>query len=330
LTKESIPKKSSAESSQSNIKGQQSDVAKHIPVLLNEVLKIIDPIPDKFIIDGTANGGGHLAAIMERMEFRGTILAVEWDRSVFERTRDRFNSEFKIQNSKLEIHWANENYANIPEILQREKLGKADGLLLDLGFSSEQLESGKGFSFKTIEKGDEPLDMRYDRRHGRLTAAEAINSLREEELADIIFKYGEERFSRYIAKGIVEARKVDRIIAVKDLVEVIRKAVPKFFKKGEADIIARTFQALRIYINDELGNVERILRNLPEVMNKGGIIAIISFHSLEDRLVKNHFKKLEEDGIARILTKKPITPAEEEIKGNPASRSAKLRAIRIN
>ena len=311
----------------------------HIPVLLNEALEVLDPKSGEFIIDGTTDGGGHLEAIIGKMK-AGTVLAVDWDKDILDRTKDRLNSKFKIQNSELDIHWENKNYANIPEILKERNLPKADGLLLDLGFSTEHLESHIGFSY--AEKYiDEPLDMRYERYgadggvsgDARATASDVVNSLREEELADIIYKYGEERFSRYIAKRIVEAREKQSIITVKDLVEAIKKAVPKFFKKGEKDMIARTFQALRIYVNQELENVENILKNLTGkegVMNKGGRVAIISFHSLEDRIVKNHFKEMERAGTAKILTKKPISPKEDEIKRNPASRSAKLRAIQIN
>ncbi len=300
----------------------------HIPVLLNETLESLDPKPGELIIDGTTNGGGHLEAIIERMK-EGTVMAVEWDADIIRKTQERIDAELKAKSSKLKAIWINDNYANIPEILVREKLGKADGLLLDLGFSTEQLESQRGFSF--AEKDiDEPLDMRYDRTGSEPTAAEVLNSLREEDLAAIIYRYGEERFSRFIAKGIVEARKKERIITVKQLVEVVKKSVPKFFKKGEMDVVARTFQAIRIYVNHEFENIESILKSLPSIMNKGGRVAIISFHSLEDRMVKNHFNEMVKEGKAELITKKPIAPTETEIKNNPKSRSAKLRAIIIN
>ena len=309
-------------------------VMPHIPVLLKETLEVLNPKKGEFIIDGTTDGGGHLEAVIEKMR-EGSVLAVDWDKDIIEATKERISARFGKSYPKLQIVWANDNYANVPEIVTREKLDKADGLLLDLGFSTEHLESKKGFSFKAVEKGgDEPLDMRYDRYGSdgmeRATAAEVVNSLREEELADIIFKYGEERFSRQVAKGIVDARKKGKIITVAKLVEVIRSAVPKFFRKGEMDVVARTFQALRIYVNQELENVESILRSLTQIMNKGGRVAIISFHSLEDRLVKNYFKEMESKGIAKILTKKPIVPSEREVSDNPKSRSSKLRAIQIN
>lgn len=302
----------------------------HIPVLLNEVLEALKPSPGKFIIDGTTNGGGHLEAIISKIE-AGKILAIDWDKDVLERTKARV-----LVPAKIDIRWANDNYAHIPKILERENFSKADGLLLDLGFSTEQLESLRGFSYADSDI-DEPLDMRYQKYEAdvdsggnvRATASDVINSLREKELADIFWKYGEERFSRQIAKKILEERAGKSIITVKDLVAVIKSAVPRFFRKGERDVIARVFQALRIYVNDELGNIESILQDIPKVMGKGGRVAIISFHSLEDRLVKNRFKELEKEGVGKIITKKPIVPTTAEIKSNPASRSAKLRVIEI-
>ncbi len=303
----------------------------HIPVLLKEVLEALDPKSGQFIIDGTTNGGGHLEAIINKMD-EGQVLAIDWDKDILERTKARVESDLKAKSSKLKAIWISDNYTDIPLILESNNLGHADGLLLDLGFSTQQLEAHQGFSY-TEKAIDEPLDMRYDRyeKNGnvRATASDVVNSLREEELADIIYKYGEERFSRYVAKRIVEAREERSIITVIDLVAAIKKAVPKFFRKGESDMIARTFQALRIYVNQELDNVESILKSLPTVMNAGGKVAIITFHSLEDRLVKQAFRDMETRGIAKILTKKPIAPTETEIIENPASRSAKLRVIQI-
>lgn len=215
----------------------------------------------------------------------------------------------------------NANYADLPEILKENNLPKADGLLLDLGFSSAQLEkSGRGFSFLR----NEILDMRYELKKGGLTAAEIINSLSEKELADVIFKYGEEGFARKIAKKIIEERKQKRILTTFDLVNAVKKTV---FGNKLPLAITRTFQAVRIYVNKELENLESILKNLQKIVKPKGRVAIISFHSLEDRLVKNCFKKLAKEGKAEILTKKPIRPSEGEIKRNPRSRSAKLRAI---
>lgn len=298
----------------------------HIPVLLKEVIEILNPVSGEFFIDGTAGSGGHSAVILEKIGLTGKLLCVDWDAGVIKKLHITLCKRSLIQcNNVLLI---NGNYADLSEILESlkaEKLEslKADGLIIDLGFSSEQLGGGKGFSFMK----DEPLDMRYAKEG--LTAAEIINSFSEKELADIFFRYGEERFSWQIAKKITEERKKKRILTTFDLVEIIKKAAPKFYEKGRIHPATRVFQALRIYVNNELENLETILKNLDKILKLKGRAAIISFHSLEDRLVKNYFRQMAKDGKAEILTKKPIMASEEEIKNNPRSRSAKMRAIKI-
>ncbi|MBI3638227.1 16S rRNA (cytosine(1402)-N(4))-methyltransferase RsmH, partial [Candidatus Wolfebacteria bacterium] len=306
----------------------------HTPVLLKETIEILDPKPGEFFIDGTIGNGGHSKEILKRIGPNGKLLGIDWDKNAIAKLQIA-----ELQNCKnlILLHG---NYADLPKILknlpagrQGKKLGKANGLLLDLGFSSEQLESGRGFSFLK----DEPLDMRYNAKsqisnlksQNNLTAAEVINQFSEKDLADIIFKYGEERFSRRIAKAITEQRKIKRILGTFNLVEIIKKAVPKSYERGRIHPATRTFQALRIYVNNELKNLENLLKNIDKIVKNEGRIAIISFHSLEDRLVKNRFKELKNEGKAVILTKKPITAGDEEIKNNPRSRSAKLRAIKI-
>jgi len=217
-------------------------------------------------------------------------------------------------------------------------------MLVDLGLSSDQLEeSGRGFSFQK----DEPLDMRYDarinsdfdadkrgyisvdqRNNRRISAAEVINNFSEKDLADIFWKYGEERFSRKIADKIVETRRKKPIRTSAELAEIVKSAFPKY--RGKIHPATRVFQALRIYVNGELDNLEKLLKNSGQIMESGGRLAIISFHSLEDRLVKNYFREMAKNGVAEILTKKPITPTKEEINNNKRSRSAKLRAIKIS
>lgn len=300
----------------------------HVPVLLNEVIEGLDLRAGKFIIDGTVSGGGHSAAILEKIMPGGMLLGVDWDKNILDRTRKDFESRYKLQaNSYKLVH---SSYTEIPEILKRESLGKADGLLLDLGFSSEQLEAKRGFSYRGESRLNEPLDMRYDTTIDEPTAAEVVNGFKEEDLADVFWKYGEERFARRIAHGIVEERKKKRIITVGELTEAIRKSVPQFFKKGESDVTMRIFQALRIYVNKELENVEDILGKLEEIVKPGARVAIITFHSLEDRLVKNKFKELEIAKKVKIINKKPIAPTDEEVSQNPRSRSAKLRILEIN
>ena len=289
----------------------------HIPVLLKETIEFLNPQPGKFIIDATIGGGGHAAEILKKIGDSGMLLGIDWDKEAIADCQSRF-ADYK------NVILVNGNYADLPEILKQKELPKVDGIAVDLGFSSRQLEkSGRGFSFLK----DEKLDMRYQQETENLTAAEVINQYSEKELADIFWKYGEERNSRKIAKKIIEERKNKRILTTFDLIEIIRKAVPKNYEQGRINPSTKVFQALRIYVNDELGNLEKILKNMSKILK--GRAVIISFHSLEDRLVKNYFRNLSKENGAEILTKKPIRPSEEEIRGNPRSRSAKLRAIII-
>ncbi|MBI3088973.1 MAG: 16S rRNA (cytosine(1402)-N(4))-methyltransferase RsmH [Candidatus Colwellbacteria bacterium] len=216
------------------------------------------------------------------------------------------------------------NYADLPKILKEEKLGKIDGVFLDLGFSSEQLESGRGFSFNP-PAGGEPLIMTYSKE--RLPAYRVLKQLNQKELEEIIRTYGEERYAKRIAKAIWERERKEPMTRSGELVAVIRRAVPSSYNRARINPATRTFMAFRIYVNDELGNLEKFLKAIPLVMAKKGRVAIISFHSLEDRTVKNRFRLLVKENKARLLTKKPIIPSKEEIRANPRSRSAKLRAI---
>ena len=307
----------SSEISLSEGSSSKIQVSRHVPVLLNEVIEFLDLKPGKFIIDGTVNGGGHTEAILEKVSPGGKVLGIDWDEKVLEATKKKFSKE-------KGIILRQGNYADTLEILKKEKLGKAEGLLLDLGFSTEQIEnSGRGFSFDK----DEPLYMTYSDEN--IPVAQIIRELKEDELADVIFKLGGERLSRKIAKAIKDESKKRRIISSLELAEIIRNTVPKSYENGRIDPATRTFQALRIYANRELENLEKILNSLTEILKPKARIAIIGFHSLEDAIVKKHFQKLEQEGILKILTKKPIEPTEEEINHNPKSRSAKLRVATI-
>lgn len=305
----------------------------HIPVLLKEVVEILNPQSEEFFIDGTVGSGGHAMAISEKIGLKGKLLGIDWDEKAVE------SFKTKVKNLKPKTIVVHANYADLPKILKKHNLPKADGLIIDLGFSSESLESGRGFSFLK----NEPLDMRYNTKQD-ITAAEIINSFSEKDLADIFWKYGEERFSRQIAKKIIEQRKSKPIKTTFDLVEIIKKAIPRTYERNRINPATRVFQALRIYVNQELGNLEKALKNLDKVIKgrkikgparnathsvAGGRVAIISYHSLEDRLVKNCFRELKNQGKALILTKKPIRPTLKEIKENPRSRSAKLRVITL-
>lgn len=272
----------------------------HTPVLLNEVIRLLDPKLGEFFIDGTFGGGGHARAILRKIGSRGKLLGVDWD-----------------EETKADVIG---NYADLPEILQERQLPKADGLFLDLGFSSDQLRSGRGFSFSA----DKPLHMTYSKETQPLQ--ERLPQLTEKELADIIYRFGGERYARRIAKAIKEAERQKPIRTSGQLADIVRRALPKNYERGRIDPATRTFQALRIWTNNELGNLEKVLGRLREILRPGGRVAIISFHSLEDKLVKEAFRRGAKEGWLEILTKKPITPSKEEISQNPRSRSAKLRA----
>lgn len=293
----------------------------HKSVLLNEIIEYLNPKPGEVFADGTANGGGHTMAIAEMIAPDGKVIAIEWDREIANNLELKVNSPAGGLKFKNNIKVVNDSYANLKDILRKENIKKIDGIVLDLGFSSVHLEeSGRGFSFQK----DEPLDMRYDTGEGE-TAAEIVNSYNEKDLADIIYKYGEEGFSRQIAKKIVEERKKKRILTTFELVEVVRSAVPAFYRKRRISCATKTFQALRIAVNGELENIENVLPQIVEVLNQGGKIAIISFHSLEDRIIKNFFRNKAKEDLLKIITKKPIVASDEELKKNPRARSAKLR-----
>lgn len=268
----------------------------HIPVLLNEIIDQIEP--NKNYIDCTLSFGGHTKEILKRNQPNGKVLGIEIDKEIFEKT---------IKDNRLIT--VNDSYINLRKITEENNFKDISGILLDAGMSSYHIDlSGKGFSFNK----DEPLLMNYG---DGLTAEEIINEYGEDDLERILREYGEEKFSKKIAKKIVEERKIRKIKGTLQLVEIIRRIVPK----SKINPATRTFQALRIEANKELENLETVLPQALELLNKGGKLMIISFHSLEDRIVKNFIKdnQLELD--------KPITPGESEITSNPRSRSAKLR-----
>ncbi|OGY97771.1 MAG: 16S rRNA (cytosine(1402)-N(4))-methyltransferase [Candidatus Liptonbacteria bacterium RIFCSPLOWO2_01_FULL_56_20] len=286
----------------------------HIPVLLQEVVQILGLKNGDFVIDGTIDGGGHAAAMLKNIGPKGNLLGVDLDAAMITRATARFSRD---KNVALVAG----NYADLPKILESRRMERAHALLLDLGFSSEQLaHSGRGFSFSA----DEPLLMTYD--DGQTPVRDILRQAGEKQLADIIFTLGGERLSRRIAQAIKMRERAKPIRTSRELAEVVRGAVPKHYERGRMDPATRTFQALRIYANDELGNLDRLLHALPEVVRQGGRVAVISFHSLEDKLVKDNFRTMARSGEIELLTKKPVVPSREEQAANPRSRSAKLRA----
>jgi len=284
----------------------------HIPVLQNEALEYLAPKPNDNFIDCTLNGGGHAKAILEKTAPKGKVLGIDADPEIIR------NLKLEIRNLEKRIIPVCDNFANLKEIIKQTKFGQVSGILFDLGMSSWQLEeSGRGFSF--LKK--EPLDMRYSILTP-LTAEKILNYWSVAEIEKVLREYGEERFSSRIAQRILEERKIRPISNTFQLVEIIRQAVPPKFQHQKIHLATRTFQALRIQVNDELNNLKNALPQAAEALSKGGRLAVISFHSLEDRIVKNFFKGQE----LKILTKKPITPGFKEIKINSRARSAKLRA----
>ena len=281
----------------------------HKTVLLNETIEGLDLQNKSIVLDATFGGGGHSKAMLEKYP-NVKIIALDQDKSVSK----------SLINPRISFH--NLNFRDLDKVLEKG----VDGIIFDLGLSSDQLEnSGRGFSF--IKNEPLLMTMKENPRPEDLTASDIVNNWGEKSLADIIYGYGEERFSRRIAKGIIETRKKDKIETTWDLVKVIENNVPAAYRKGRLHFATKTFQALRIAVNDELRTLQIGLRKGFEILEKGGRILVISFHSLEDRIVKRFYKEKEKKGEAKLINKKPITAKREEIKNNPRSRSGKLRIL---
>jgi len=300
----------------------------HTTVMLNEAVEALDPQSEKIYVDGTLGGGGHSRLIAEKILPDGRLFSFDVDDDAILAASENLKG---MDNVKI----IKSSYVNIPQELEKEGITKiSGGILFDLGASFHQLTCGeRGFSFMK----EAPLDMRFDREQD-LTAFDIVNNFKEAELADIFYLYGEERFSRKIAKIITETRKIKKIQTTTELAELVKKNIP-FIKKGFHPA-TRVFQALRIAVNQELSAIETTLQQTVHLLDKDAKIVVISFHSLEDRLVKNIFKKLSSSCLCppeqlicscppkqlKILTKKPICPSDDEIKLNPSARSAKMRA----
>ena len=274
-------------------------------------------------VDGTLGGGGHAKALLSQQKVTSgkiKVIGIDQDLEAIFAAKNNL-AEFKDQ-----VEFVHDNYSNLPSILENKEIEKVDGILLDLGVSSYQLDNiERGFSFKD----DAPLDMRMNKEQ-EFTAEDIVNLYDEDKLADVIYKYGEERYSRQIAKKIAEARKISPIKTTNQLVEIIKTATPPKYRFGNRIHFAtRVFQALRIETNDELDVLAKFIPETCELLNRGGRLAIISFHSLEDRIVKHLFRDIENlcSGKYKVLTKKPIVASEEEITANPRSRSAKMRVL---
>ena len=281
----------------------------HIPVLPAEVIEWLAPQANQIFADGTLGGGGHTRLLAERVAPDGLVIAVDRDPAALDAATHVL--------AGLPIKIAQSNYDELPEVLDELHIETVQGIILDLGLSSDQLaDDSRGFSFDAT--GD--LDLRFNPQRGE-PAWRLVNRLSAEHLAKIIFQYGEERYSRRIARKIVEERRNGPITQARELARLVQKCVPRS-RHERIDPATRTFQALRIAVNDELGSLQRALERLPDRLSPGGRFAVISFHSLEDRMIKTAFRQ---DARLTVLTKKPITAGPEETERNRRSRSAKLR-----
>lgn len=288
----------------------------HVPVLLQEVLEALLPRSGGLYLDGTLGAGGYAEAILRASAPGGTVVALDLDRNAVERSEERlaeFGDRFRtIQGG----------FHDAPELLASLGIDRIDGAVLDLGISSDQLEDpGRGFSFRT----EGPLDMRFDIDSGR-TLSEYLKTASLAKLETALSTYGEERFSRRIARGIIKARDRGTLATTKDLAQLVTRHSPR--RGSRIHPATRTFQALRIAVNEELANLDRALENIPPLINPGGRFCVVSYHSLEDRRVKLSFReRKQEAGRWVLITSKPIRPSAEEQRANPRSRSARLRVL---
>lgn len=302
---------------------------KHVSVLLEETIESLNIKEDGIYVDGTLGGAGHTKEILKKLE-NGLLIGIDQD-------LDALTNAKTILKDYKNVHLSHNNFSNIKEVLKELGIESVDGIMMDLGVSSYQLDTGeRGFSYMK----DAPLDMRMDRQ-GDLSAYEVVNNYSEKELGEVIRDYGEERFAKRIASFIVNEREVSKIKTTFELVDIIKKAIPARFRRTGPHPAKRTFQAIRIEVNKELEILKDTIKDSVDVLKPGGRLAIITFHSLEDRIVKHTYKKLSDPcecpkalpcvcgkkPIIKILTKKPIGPSEEELKINPRSRSAKLRVL---
>ena len=307
----------------------------HKPVLLSESIEALNIKSGSVIVDATLGGGGHSQEILKKVGSSGRLIAIDQDKMAIENFKKNF-SKLNLDSQLKSIHLVRDNFSNLKEILKNEEICFVDGILADLGISSDQLEDRrKGMSFQI----DSELDMRMDVSQ-RLTAREIVNKWSQERIEDILKKYGEEKFARNIAKKIIESRKTKEIISTRELAGLIKKAIPVRFRPKKIDPATKSFQAFRIAVNDELGHLEKFVPEAIESLNSGGRLSIITFNSLEDRIIKNIFRQNARGcicpkdfpicscgriGKIRIINKKPIIPSIEEIRNNPRARSAKLR-----
>lgn len=302
----------------------------HVSVLLDETIEGLNINPDGIYFDGTLGGGGHSYEILKRLTGKGILIGVDQDGDAIDAASERlkeFEGKFQLVRS---------NYSEIETILNDLKISKIDGIVLDLGVSSYQIDNlERGFSYKE----DAPLDMRMDQRQ-LLNAADVVNGYTEEQLIAMLRDYGEERYAKSIAKAIIEGRKDRPIATTQELSDIVKNAVPKKYQIAKGHPAKKTFQAIRIEVNNELNVLKTTLDKMIEHLNPGGRICVITFHSLEDRIVKLNFRNNEnpctcppdfpvcvcgKKSKGKVITRKPIVPSDEEVENNKRSKSSKLR-----
>jgi 16S rRNA (cytosine1402-N4)-methyltransferase len=288
----------------------------HRSVLLHEAIDALNLGTGKTVVDATLGGAGHAKEIITKLGKSGTLVGFDADIEAIERSRT------ELADAEPKTFFVHSNFALLEEKLLELGIARVDAVLFDLGWSGYQLSAGRGFSFRS----DEPLRMTYDAAHS-LTAETIVNEWEQQSLADVIYGWGEERYARRIAKAIVMARENAPIRTSRQLADIILSAVPQAYRRGRLHPATKTFQALRIAVNDELGALDKGLTAAWSLLMRGGRIAVISFHSLEDRDVKRRFLEWEKAGEGRRITKKPVPASFEECKENPRARSAKLRVI---
>ena len=290
----------------------------HDPVLLSETIEGLNVQPGQTVVDCTLGRGGHALAIAHRLGAAGLLIGIDAD------PRNLEYAGRRVRESRAQCHlrFFHANFAELADVLQAAAVTRVDGILADLGLSTNQLfDEQYGLSFAHPM----PLDMRIDPRLDR-TAADLVNSMREQDLADVLYELAQERYSRRIARKIAEARRLQPIKTTDRLAELVRSALPRRGGAPEKiDPATRTFLALRIAVNREVENLRALLEHGPRLLSPGGRFAVISFQSTEDRLVKQAFRSAEQSGLMKLVTKKPVTPSDVELAANPRSRSAKLR-----
>ncbi len=292
----------------------------HIPVLLKETIEGLSLKKGGVYVDCTTNRGGHSIEIAKAIGKDGTLVCIDLDQEALSQAEEQLK---KMKNAPT-MHFIHSNFRHISSILKDLNIENVDGVLADLGLSSEELDvSGRGFSFRY----DEPLQMTFDAKptEDMTTAYDIVNTWSESTIADIIYGFADETYSRRIAKRIIEARNLGEIKTTHKLVDIIASAVPAAYRHKKTHFATKTFQALRMATNDELGSIKDLIESLPNVLRSSGRVCVITFHSTEDRIVKKELRSLADE--LKMINKKAIVPSEEELKENPRARSAQLRIV---